>query len=134
MALGKFQMRVTRETTFSDHSAINVDVTHAETLKCLVMSSEVTQDYRYEKESFLGKHIVTNATYPTCGELLKQYLEKNLRGAWVARSVKCPTSAQVTISRLVSSSPAPGSVLMARSLEPASDSVSAPPLLVLSQK
>ena len=42
---------------------------------------------------------------------------------------------QVTISRCVSSSPASGSGLMARSLEPVSDSVSpslsAPPLLTL---
>ena len=57
-------------------------------------------------------------------------------GAWVAQSVEHPTSAQVTISRSVGSSPASGSVLTARSLEPASDSVSpslsAPPLLVFS--
>ena len=46
------------------------------------------------------------------------------RGAWVAQSVKRPTSAQVTISQSVSSSPASGSGLMARSLEPVSDSVS----------
>ena len=46
------------------------------------------------------------------------------RGAWVAQSVKCPTSAQVTISRFVGSSPASGSVLTAQNLEPASDSVS----------
>ena len=46
------------------------------------------------------------------------------RGAWVAQSVKRPTSAQVTISQFVSSSPASGSVLTAQSLEPASDSVS----------
>ena len=42
----------------------------------------------------------------------------------MAQSVKRPTSAQVMISRSVSSSPASGSVLTARSLEPASDSVS----------
>ena len=42
----------------------------------------------------------------------------------MALLVKRPTSAQVTISRFVGSSPASGSVLMARSLEPASDSVS----------
>ena len=48
-----------------------------------------------------------------------------LRGAWVAQSVKHPTSAQVMILRSVSSSPA--SVLIARSLEPVSDSV--PPSL-----
>uniref|UniRef100_A0A667GN83 GB1/RHD3-type G domain-containing protein n=1 Tax=Lynx canadensis TaxID=61383 RepID=A0A667GN83_LYNCA len=45
-------------------------------------------------------------------------------GAWVAWSVKRPTSAQVMISRSVSSSPASGSVLTAQSLEPVSDSVS----------
>ena len=53
----------------------------------------------------------------------------------MAQSVKRPTSAQVMISRFVGSSPASGSVLTARGLEPASDSVSlslsAPPLLVL---
>ena len=48
----------------------------------------------------------------------------NHRDAWVALSVKRPTSAQVTISRSVSSSPASGSVLTAQSLEPVSDSVS----------
>ena len=57
-------------------------------------------------------------------------------GAWVARSVKRLTSAQVMISRSVSSSPASGSVLTARSLEPVSDSVSpslsAPPLFMFS--
>ena len=47
-----------------------------------------------------------------------------LEGAWVAQSVKRPTSAQVTISRSVSSSPAPASVLTAQSLEPVWDSVS----------
>ena len=61
-------------------------------------------------------------------------MTKNLRGwslemklfwgAWVAQSVKGPTSAQVVISHSVSSSPASGSVLTAQSLEPVSDSVS----------
>ena len=45
-------------------------------------------------------------------------------GTWVAQSVKRPASAQVMISRLVSSSPASGSVLTALSPEPALDSVS----------
>ena len=58
-----------------------------------------------------------------------------VRGAWVAQSVKRPASAQVMISQSVSSSPALGSVLTAQSLEPASDSVSPPlsppPLLML---
>ena len=57
------------------------------------------------------------------------------RGAWVAQSVEHPALAQVMIPWFLSSSPASGSVLIARSLEPASDSVSpsvsAPPLLVL---
>ena len=57
------------------------------------------------------------------------------RGAWVAQLVKRPTSAQVMISRFVSSSPVSGSVLTARSLEPGSDSVSPPfsalPMLML---
>ena len=56
-------------------------------------------------------------------------------GAWVAQSVKHPTSAQVTISQFVSSSLALGSVLTAQSLEPASHSVSpslsAPSLFML---
>ena len=53
----------------------------------------------------------------------------------MAQSVKLPTSAQVMISRSVSSSPASGSVLTAQSLEPVSDSVSpslsASPLFML---
>ena len=53
----------------------------------------------------------------------------------MAQSVKHLTSAQVTISRFVGSSPPSGSALTAQSLEPASDSVSpslsAPPLLML---
>ena len=43
---------------------------------------------------------------------------------WVAQSVERLTSAQVMILWFVSSSPALGSVLIAQSLEPASDSVS----------
>ena len=54
----------------------------------------------------------------------------------MAQSGKQQTSAQVMISLLVGSSPASGSMLIAQSLEPASDSVSpslsAPPLLSLS--
>ena len=53
----------------------------------------------------------------------------------MAQSVKGPTSAQVLILRFVRSSPVSGSVLTARSLELALDSVSpslsAPPPLVL---
>ena len=54
-------------------------------------------------------------------------------GAWVARSVKRPTSAQVTISRFVGSRPARVGPCAdsSRSLEPASDIVSPPPPLPL---
>ena len=45
-------------------------------------------------------------------------------GAYMAQSVKQPTSAQVMISWFVSSSPSLGSLLAAHSLEPDSDSVS----------
>ena len=66
-------------------------------------------------------------------KILKE-MEEN-RGAWLAQSVKCPTSAQVMISWFVGSSPTSGSVLTAQGLELASDSVSpslsAPPQLVL---
>ena len=61
--------------------------------------------------------------------------ELSHRGAWGAQSVEHPTSAQLMISRFVSSSPASGSVPTARSPEPASDSVSpslsAPLVIVL---
>ena len=46
------------------------------------------------------------------------------QGAWVARSVKHMTLAQIMISQLVSLSPTSGSVLTAQSLEPALDSMS----------
>ena len=46
------------------------------------------------------------------------------RGTGVAQSVERLTLAQVMISRFVGSSPVSGSVLTARSLEPAPDSVS----------
>ena len=45
------------------------------------------------------------------------------RGAWLAQSVKRPTSAQAMIPPFVGSSPALDSVLTAWSLEPASDPV-----------
>ena len=63
-------------------------------------------------------------------------LKIQVRGTWVAQSVKRLTSAQVMISQLVGSSPVSGSMLSVQSLEPASDSVSpsvsAHPLLVFS--
>ena len=51
-------------------------------------------------------------------------IKVTFRGIWVAQSVEHLTSAQVTISRFVASSPTSGSVLTAGSPEPASDSVS----------
>ena len=60
----------------------------------------------------------------------KEYLGEQLRvtgisrGAWVAQSVERLTSVRIMISQFVGSSPVSGSVLTARSLEPASDSVS----------
>ena len=62
------------------------------------------------------------------------FLKVKKRGAWVAQSLERPTSAQVRISRSVSSSPASGSGLTAQSLETVSDfvspSLSAPPLFM----
>ena len=59
---------------------------------------------------------------------------REVKGAWVAQSVKHRTSAQAMISQLVGSSPALGSVLTTQSWEAASDfvppSLSAPPQLV----
>ena len=46
------------------------------------------------------------------------------RGAWVAQSVKRPTSAQIMISWSMGSSPVSGFVLTVQSLELVSDSVS----------
>ena len=60
---------------------------------------------------------------------------KKISGAPGAQSVQHPASAEVMISGFVGSSPTWGSVLTARSLEPALDSVSPslsdPPLLTL---
>ena len=62
-------------------------------------------------------------------------IKKQTNIAWVAQSVQRPTLAQVMIPQFVGSSPASGSVLTARSLEPTWDSgspsISAPPPLVL---
>ena len=88
-----------------------------------------------------GVHVVMNH-YLQETSFTKEAYKKYLRGAWVAQSVKRLTSAQVMISRSVSSSPVSGSVLTAQNLEPASDSVSpslsaSPPFLLclsLSQK
>ena len=56
--------------------------------------------------------------------MVKSIQKQLCQGAWVAQSVKRPTSDQVMISQFVSSSPGSGSVLTAGHLEPASDSVS----------
>ena len=59
---------------------------------------------------------------PTDRVLLGRFASQRIelfRGAWGALSAGCPTSAQVTISWSVGSSPTSGSVLTAHSLEPA---------------
>ena len=58
------------------------------------------------------------------GRKEKKKEKKKRWGAWMAQSVKHPTSAQVMISQSVNSISTSGSVLTAQSLEPASDSVS----------
>ena len=79
----------------------------------------------------IAQSMATKHNFTSCLKLKPS----GMRGAWVAQPVERLTSAQVMISRFMSSSPTSGSVLTARSLEPASDSVSpplsAPPLLVL---
>ena len=54
---------------------------------------------------------------PKIGKEERQFKGYLYRGAWVAQSVEQLTSAQVTISLLVSLSPASGSVLIAWSSE-----------------
>ena len=61
---------------------------------------------------------------PFCLKLFADIPLLSARGAWVAQPVERPTSAQVVISQLVSSSPASSSVLTVRSLASASNSVS----------
>ena len=58
----------------------------------------------------------------------------DIRGTWVAQLVKRPTLARVMITRFVTLSPLSDSVLTAQSLEPASNSLSAPPATPHSQK
>ena len=70
-----------------------------------------------------NKHRVENLS--SAGKAVLSKISSELTGApWVAQWVQHPTSAQVTISWFVGSSPALGLVLTAQSLEPASDSVS----------
>ena len=64
--------------------------------------------------------LLPNLECPSFTWQLKSYS----RGAWVAQSVKLPTSPQVMISWFVSFSPMLGSVLAVQSLDPALDSVS----------
>ena len=84
-------------------------------------------------ELFYDPAIALLGIYPRDTVVL--FWKDTYRGAWVAQSVKRPTSARVMISRSVSLSPVSGSVLAAQSLETVSDSVSpslsAPPLFML---
>ena len=91
-----------------------------------------------------GHDLVVIRSSPALGSMLKMKPAPDFlsQGAWMVQLVERPTSTQVMISQLVSSSPASGSVPTAQSLEPASDSESPslsppPPLmscLSLSQK
>ena len=79
--------------------------------------------------------LLIQASKPLLGDRIR-ITRAQFWGTWVAQSVKRPTSAQVTISRSVSSSPASGSVLMAQSLLgllSLSSSLSVPYPLSLSQ-
>ena len=87
----------------------------------------VVQVASYKRASGLGgggviQHILHSPRYvrvsldpPRRSIFLKS---NQARGTWVAQSVERPTSTQLMISRSVGSSPAPGSVLTARSPEP----------------
>ena len=70
---------------------------------------------------FIYLIIFKNQCLPDKSSYVKEW---TWQGAWVAQLVERPTSALVMISQFVGSSPASGSVLTARSLEPASDSMS----------
>ena len=76
----------------------------------------------------------TNAKIKLC-QNNKRKNAKQDEGTGVAQSVKCLTLAQIMMSQFPTLSPTLGSVLTARSLEPALDSVSpslsAPPLPTL---
>ena len=103
----------------------------AQSVKCLLLLAQVLIS------RFVGLSPALGLSLSLSALLLHTRKLKNTGcwGAWVAQSVERPTSAQVTILRSVSSSPASGSGLMAQSLEPASDSVSpslsAPSLFML---
>ena len=78
----------------------------------------------------IPEHLLLSSAFSKSTE--DHFKTQNDRGARVARSVKHLTSAQVMISWLMGLSPASGSALTARSLEPALDSgspsLSSPPL------
>ena len=86
---------------------------------------EMLFDFSISLLIFCLSYLVVGEISYGCGFIKFSYSIKALsRGAWVAQSVKRPTSAQVMISQSVCSSPTSGSVLTAQSLEPVSDSVS----------
>ena len=85
------------------------------------------QNYSNKLISQSSAFISNPATVGSLHSSKTDHTETNLVlswGAWVAQLVGRPTSAQVMISQSVSPCPALGSVLTARSLESASDSVS----------
>ena len=72
----------------------------------------------------LNHKVMNSSPHVGHGAYLKKKKKKRKEKGRLGGSVKHLTSAQVMISQLVSSSPVSGCVLTARSLEPASDSVS----------
>ena len=84
-------------------------------------------EFQFRKRSLLKNRCISNNRLLETTQ--RSVKGRTGRGARGAQSVERPTSAQVTVSQFVSSSPASGSVPTARSPEPASDSV--PPSLSL---
>ena len=103
------------------------------------LNGEKTSIIYIRSENLLNeiKHLAQCLGHHQCLKMAKGKRSlKNpyFRGAWVAQSVERPTWAQVVISLFAGLSPASGSVLTARSPEPASDSVSlsrSPPSLLM---
>ena len=62
------------------------------------------------KHDIPGERLKTNLLV----DVVESRKARKVRGTWVARWVGCPTSAQVTISQFMGSSPTSGSVLTAQ--------------------
>ena len=82
--------------------------------------SSLAHQHRHQHRVLVGRLLVQ----PLWTAVWRHLSKKLNKPGHLGGSVRCLTSAPVMISRSMSSSPASGSVLTARSLEPASDSVS----------